>query len=168
MTEASLLAEAISALRRQNDPRAALALLDRHARGYPHARLGSEAVRTRVEALVRLGDLETTLTLLDGMSDAAASLGADLLVTRAELRARGRRFRDALSDFTSVLEGTAGPLPAAADERALYGRAVCLARLGRFEAARADLNAYQQRFPSGRFAPEVRRLLAGEISSPQP
>ena len=107
MTEASLLAEAISALRRQNDPRAALALLDRHARGYPHARLGSEAVRTRVEALVRLGDLETTLTLLDGMSDAAASLGA-------------------------------------------------------------DLNAYQQRFPSGRFAPEVRRLLAGEISSPQP
>jgi tetratricopeptide (TPR) repeat protein len=162
------LAEAISALRRQDDPRAALALLDRHARAFPQARLGSEATRTRVEALVRLGDFETTLTLLDGMSDEAASLGADLLLTRAELRARGRRFRDALSDFTAVLEGTLGPLPAAAEERALYGRAVCLARLGRIEAARADLNSYAQRFPNGRFATEVRRLLAGEISPPQP
>jgi TolA-binding protein len=46
-------------------------------------------------------------------------------------------------------------------ERALYGRAVCLGRLGRHEAARAALTSYAQRFPEGKYAAEVARLLAG-------
>jgi hypothetical protein len=164
-SEAAVLAEALSALRGRDDPRAALAALDRHAHDFPRAGLATEAFRTRIEALVRLGELETTLALLDGKPDESEALGADLILTRAELRARVGRFRDALADFTAVLEASR---PAGAQERALYGRAVCLTRLGRFEDARADLRSYALQFPSGRFAVEVRRLLAGEISSPRP
>ena len=137
-----------------------------HAHDFPRAGLATEAFRARIEALVRLGELATTLALLDGKPDESEALGADLILTRAELRARVGRFRDALADFTAVLEVASSP--AGAEERALYGRAVCLTRLGRFEDARADLRSYALRFPSGRFAVEVRRLLAGEISAPRP
>ena len=67
-------------------------------------------------------------------------------------RAAAGRFREAVSDFTQVLDGAGGSLATDGDERALYGRAVCLGRLAQDERARADLLAYQQRFPHGRFA----------------
>jgi len=167
-TEASLVAQALSDLRQLNDPHAALATLDRYDQAFPHGVLETEALRTRVEAVLRLGDLKTALTLLEGSSAPPDALGADLLLTRAELRASARRFREALTDFDRVVDGAAGPLGAGGDERALYGRAVCLGHLSLDERARVDLLAYQRRFPQGRFAPEVQRLLAGSTPALRP
>jgi hypothetical protein len=167
-SEAALVAEALVDLRQRNDARAALATLDRHAREFPHGVLETEAFRTRIEAVIQLGDLKTALGLLDGKLASTQALGANLTLTRAELRAAAGRFGEALPDFNQVLEGAAGPLAAGGDERALYGRAVCLARLGQDERARADLLAYQKRFPEGRFAREVQRLLAGKEPPSRP
>ena len=167
-SEAALVAEALVQLRQRNDARAALAILDRHAREFPHGVLETEARRTRIEAVLQLGDTKTALALLDGKPSSSEALGADLTLTRAELRAAAGRFREALSDFDRVVDGTAGPLGAGGDERALYGRAVCLGWLGQDERARADLLAYQQRFPAGRFAREVKRLLAGKEAPAAP
>jgi hypothetical protein len=166
--EAALVAEALRDLRQRNDARAALATLDRHAREYPHGVLETEALRTRIEAVIQLRDFKTALALLDGGAIRREALGADLTLTRAELRAAAGRFDDARPDFDQVLAGALGPLGADGDERALYGRAICLGRLGHDERARADLLAYQRRFPAGRFAAEVQRLLEGGGAAPRP
>lgn len=168
ITEAGLIAEALSDLRQQNDPRAALATLDRYAQAFPHGVLETEAQRTRVEAVIQLGDLKTALALLEGKAALSDPLGPDLLLTRAELRAAAGRFREALADFNTVVDSAAGPHVAGGDERALYGRAVCLGRLAQDERARIDLHAYQKRFPNGRFAAEVQRLLTGPAPSKYP
>ena len=157
-TEAGMVAGALSQLRQQGDPRAALVMLDAYARAFPHGVLATEALRTRLEAVIRLDDRKAALALLDAMPGLSDEPGTDLLVTRAELRATAGRFREALADFTQVVEGEGGA--PAASERALYGRAVCLGRLAEDDRARADLLAYERRFPSGRFATEVRRLLS--------
>jgi hypothetical protein len=167
-TEAGLIAEALSDLRQLNDPRAALATLDRYGQAFPHGVLETEALRTRAEAVLRIGDHRTALALLESASALPDALGADLLLTRAELRASAGRFHEALMDFDRVLDGAVGPLGTGGDERALYGRAVCLGHLSQDERARVDLLVYQQRFPKGRFAPEVQRLLAGSAPSPHP
>lgn len=168
VTETALLAEALFDLRQLHDAREALSTLDRYAREFPHGVLEAEALRTRVEAVVQLGDLKTALALLDAKSARADALGDDLLLTRAELRAAAGRFGEAVSDFTQVLDGAGGSLATDGDERALYGRAVCLGRVAQYERARADLVAYQKRFPQGRFAREVARLLAAEPPSSRP
>jgi tetratricopeptide (TPR) repeat protein len=160
VTESGLVAEALSELRQRNDPRAALATLDRHARAFPHGVLETEALRTRVEALLRLDDLKTALAVLDSEPGLPEVLGGDLLLTRAELRAAAGRFQEALADFDELLDKAGAPLSAGGDERALYGRAVCLGRLGRDTRARAELREYARRFPNGRFAAEAQRLLA--------
>jgi hypothetical protein len=165
-TEAGMVAEALSQLRRQGDPRAALATLEAYARAFPHGVLEAEALRTRLEALIRLDDRKAALALLDAMPGLSAEPGTDLLLTRAELRAAAGRFREALPDFTQVVEGEGGA--AAASERTLYGRAVCLGRLAEDDRARADLLTYERRFPSGRFAPEVRRLLSESAPARRP
>ena len=165
-TEASMVASALSRLRQQGDPRAALVTLEAYARAFPHGVLEGEALRTRLEALIRLDDRKRALALLDAMPGLAGEPGTDLLLTRAELRAAAGRFREALADFTQVVEGEGGA--PAASERALYGRAVCLGRLAEDDRARADLLTYQRRFPSGRFAAEVRRLLSEPPSAQRP
>jgi len=161
-----MVAEALSQLRQQGDPRAALVTLDAYGRAFPHGVLETEAVRTRVEAVIRLDDRKAALALLDTMPGVSNEPGTDLLLTRAELRAAAGRFREALSDFTQVVEEEGGA--PAASERALYGRAVCLGRLAEDDRARADLLAYERRFPSGRFAAEVRRLLSEPASAARP
>jgi hypothetical protein len=163
-TEADMVASALSQLRQQGDPRAALATLDAYAQAFPHGVLETEARRTRVEAVLRLGDRNVALGLLDGMPGLSNEPGTDLLLTRAELRAAAGRFREALADFTDAVEGEGGVT--AASERALYGRAVCFGRLADDARARADLLVYGQRFPSGRFAAEVRRLLSAPAPHP--
>ena len=167
-SEAALVSLALTELRQRHDARAALAALDRHAREFPHGVLETEAFRTRVEATIQLGELKPALALLDGASGGSDVLGAELVLTRAELRAAAGRFREALADFTELVDGRGGPLAAGGDERALYGRAVCLARIGEHDRARAALHAYRARFPEGRFAAEVARLLAGPASAPAP
>jgi tetratricopeptide (TPR) repeat protein len=160
------VAEALRQLRQRHDPRAALSTLDRHAREFPKGVLETEAFRTRVEALLQLGDFKAALVALDAAAD-PDQLGVELLLTRAELRADAGRFRPALADFTELAEPRRGSLGAGRDERVLYGRAVCLGKLGKDASARATLREYRERFPGGRFAPEVERLL-GERSPPDP
>ena len=132
--------------------------LDAYGRAFPHGVLETEASRTRLEALIRLDDRKAALSLLDAMPGLLDEPRTDLLLTRAELRAAAGRSREALTDFTQVLETEGGA--DGASERALYERAVCYGRLAEGDRARADLLAYERRFPSGRFAAEVRRLLS--------
>jgi len=164
MNEAQLLADAIARLRQRHDPRGALTLLDRYSQTYPNGVLASEARSARIEAMVKVGDRASALALLDQPATFAGRLGAEQLLTRAELRASVGRYGDALGDFDRLL-ATSGPLAAAVSaagvERALYGRAVTLGHLGRDRRAREDLETYQRRFPSGKNASEVTRLLDG-------
>ncbi len=163
-----MVAEALSQLRQQGDPRAALLTLDAHDRAFPHGVLETEALRTRLEAVIRLDDRKTALALLDAIPGLSDAPGSDLLLTRAELRAAAGRFREALADFTLILDGEKGSRTSAASERALYGRAVCLGRLAEDDRARADLLAYERQFPNGRFAAEVRRLLSEPAPAARP
>jgi tetratricopeptide (TPR) repeat protein len=166
-TEAQLLGRALSRLRQDHDARGALKLLDQYASTFPRGVLASEALSARLEAVIQLDDREAALRLLDDRSAFAGRLGAEQLLTRAELRASAGRYADALVDFDRVL----GPLATAAApgtlDRALYGRAVCLGHLGRDDRARDDLEAYRKRYPSGRYAAEVSRLLAGAARRPR-
>ena len=161
-----MVAEALSQLRQQGDPRAALVTLEAYALAFPHGVLETEALRTRLEADIRLDDRKSALALLDAMPGLWDEPGTELLLTRAELRAAVGRFREALADFTQVVDGEGGA--SAASERALYGRAVCLGRLAEDDRARADLLAYEHRFPHGRFATEVRRLLSEPATAERP
>jgi hypothetical protein len=164
-SEAALLAHALSELRQRKNPGAALAMLDQHDRQFPRGLLRAEALRARAEALIASNDLEGALALLDSQGPLADLPGADLLLARAELRASKGRYQEAVADFGALLERADHPLPDG-DERALYGRAVCLGHLGQDARARADLRDYQRRFPRGRFAGEVDRLLAGAAPRP--
>jgi len=159
-TEGHMLAAAVARLRREHDPRGALSLLDRYSEHFPRGLLAPEAERARLEALLDLGDHGTALALLD--RDGAPTL--DLLLVRAELRAEVARYAEAAQDFTASMSGARDD----ALERALFGRAVCFRKRGQEAAARADLLAYQRRFPSGKKAAEVARLLSGRspVDSP--
>jgi hypothetical protein len=164
-TEAQLLARALSRLRQAHDPAGALSLLDRYAAAYPHGMLDAEAANLRLEAALQTDDHGMALGLLDGRSAFGGRLGAQQLLTRAELRASAGRYTDALADFDRVMPA----LSASADlEQALYGRAICAGHLGRDDRARADLVVYQQKFPRGRHAAEVARLLAGGRADRRP
>jgi hypothetical protein len=169
-TEAKVLSDALAELRQAHDPRRALATLDGYARTYPRGVLASEARSARLEALLALDDRRSALALLDERTAFAGRLGAEQLLTRAELRASVGRYADALGDFDRVLgPGAATSTGTSTDaERALYGRAVTLGHLGRDESARADLEAYRRRFPAGKHAAEVARLLAGSAGERRP
>ena len=158
-TEARLLARVIERLRQGRDPRGAIALLDDYARAHPHGVLEAEALLARLEATLALGDRTTALALLDGRAGFSGRLGADLLLTRAELRASSDRYAEAVGDFDELLRRRTPAMTGDAEERALYGRAVSLGHLGQDARARTDLLAYRRRFPAGRFAVEVNRLL---------
>jgi tetratricopeptide (TPR) repeat protein len=169
-TEAKVLSDALAELRQARDPRGALAKLDEYARTYPRGVLASEARSARLEALLALDDRRDALALLDEGTAFAGRLGAEQLLTRAELRASVGRYADALGDFDRVLgPGASASASTSTDaERALYGRAVTLGHLGRDARARADLEAYQRRFPAGRHSGEVARLLAGGTGERRP
>jgi hypothetical protein len=160
--EAQLLGDALARLRQAHDPRGALDLLDRYANTYPKGVLAVEARSARIEVLLKLDDRRGALALLDERASFAGRLGAGQLLTRAELRASVGRYADALGDFDRLLAPSATPAPPPGElERALYGRAVTLGHLGRDDRARADLEDYRRRFPTGKHADEVARLLKG-------
>jgi tetratricopeptide (TPR) repeat protein len=150
------VSDALKALRVERDPTRALALLDGHAARHPVGALGREADVLRLEALVALGRTPAALALLERMA-LPARAGGELLVLRGELRAQAGRMREARADFEAALE--AGLDEPALVERALYGRASAVSRLGEAGAARTALEAYLARFPRGRHAADVRRAL---------
>jgi tetratricopeptide (TPR) repeat protein len=167
--ETQLLARAISRLRQARDPRGAIAMLDQYDRAFPRGVMQPEALRARLEAVIQMDDRQTALALLDGRAAAALSgrLGSELLLTRAELRASAGRYADALADFDRLLAPSSPTLTAELAGRALYGRAISLAHLGRDGGARANLAAYERRFPDGKFASEVARLLQNPKQQPK-
>ena len=148
-----LIATALLQLRHDGDAAAALRSLDDYERRYPGGLLAVEAALARVDALLALGRADEALTVLDGVSFTGSVRAEELQTLRGELRAARSRCADAVSDFDVVIARGRPDL----QERALFGRAGCRARLGDDSGARADLDVCIARFPRGRFIDQVRR-----------
>jgi TolA-binding protein len=155
--EARLLALGLRQLRNDGDAEAALVTFAAYLRRFPDGALAPEADIGRVEALIALDRYDDALAILDGLPETRQVVrGRELASLRGELRARAGRCAEAEADFARVLRQSLGD---GAEERALIGRANCRSRSGDVAGARADLAAYLQRFPDGRFATETRRAL---------
>lgn len=154
--ESQLLQRALSALRRDRDPSAPLALLDQHAAEFPRGALGLEASIARIDALLALDRRPEALRVLDRLPLDGVGRRTEVAVVRAELRAEHDCAR-AVRDFDAALS-----LPRAAPlrERALFGRAGCRFQVGNELGARTDLDAYLEAFPHGRFAAAARGRLS--------
>lgn len=152
--EAGLLKAAVEKLRRDNDAKGAITLIESYRAQFPGGVLRPESDRLLVEALVTVGRRQSALALLDRMAfDPRAE--RELAVTRGELRGEVDRCEEARSDFDGVIVDADDLV----EQRALYGRATCAARLGDTRGARATLESYLARFPEGAFAAAARRQL---------
>lgn len=152
--ESALLARAIGKLRHARDAEGALVDLREHAQRFPRGLLSHEAQRARIDAYLVLNRRSEALALLGDAQLGNTGRDAELRVIRAELLGLSRCER-AVTDFTAVL-AAAGGVSDDVRERALWGRARCLGRLGRDREAAADRAAYLARFPEGRFARALR------------
>lgn len=157
LDEIRALDQAIGLLRKERNPGAALAALDRYLSRYPAGALAREARVARVDALLLLGRSPDALAALETLPLDPYGRSIELQVIRGELRAGSNCVR-AEEDFGAVLGRAAdGPLA----ERALYGRAVCRVKRGDHAAAAADMRTYLARFPTGVHAAWARRWLEG-------
>jgi len=154
--EASELAEALRALRREHAPARALAILERNEQRFPAGPLRREATLARAEALASLGRQADALAVLDGVKVAGGEPERAVALLRAELRAAARRCNEAINDFSHTLAGEGTDELAA---RAFYGRGACRLQSGDYLGARADFESYQRHFPDGQFKAEVARAL---------
>jgi hypothetical protein len=155
--ETALLGVALARLRQQRDARGALAALDAYDARVPQGALRREADAARVDALLLLRRRDEALALLQTLALQTRGRDQELRVVRGELQAATSCER-AVADFDGVL--AAAPPPALA-ERALHGRATCLARLGDTRGALRDLRDYLRLYPEGRYAAEARRIVEG-------
>jgi hypothetical protein len=153
--ESELLARALAKLRREKDASGALTLLEQHTREFPNGALRLEADVARLDALLALGRDTEALGLLERLPIDRLGRGAELRVLRGELRAR-RDPNKALLDFDRAFAMELAP---EIEERARFGRAASRLRVGDETGGRADLAAYLERYPAGRFAEEARRRL---------
>ena len=161
--EQALLGDVLKVLRKQHDPRAALALLEDYVRRFPGTGLAPEAGMLRAEALLGLGRKADALSELDGLVLGSMPNQDERFVLRGELRAAAGRWQAAREDFERVLSAalSSGKDTRSRDvkERALWGRASARSQLGDEAGARADLARYLQIFPSGRFATQATATL---------
>ena len=154
--EVQLLRQAVRALRTESRPAVALDLLQDFSVRFANSNLKPEADWLQVEAHMRLGQQSDALALLNRMDTQPRRLSPAAAVLRAELLAGEGRCDVALPVFSGVIrQGGGGDT----QERALYGHAVCLARVGDAASARAAYEEYNRRYPKGRFAQSVRRAL---------
>jgi len=153
--EAELLREVLLAVRDGHDPHRALALLDAHAARFPLGALAAEAAALRAQVLLRLGNRDAALAVLDGLPLTNAGGSPQLVVTRGELRSLAGRCAEAVADFGWALD--ASRLAAADRGRALYGRASCRARAGDVAGAQQDRELYLREFPDGPAAARLTR-----------
>lgn len=162
--EQALLGDILKLLRTEHNPKAALALLDEHAKRFPETVLAPEAWMFRAEALLTMGRKAEALAVLDGLPLASMPSRNERLVLRGELRAAAGRWQEARADFEmplSILKPGIDARSREVAERALWGRASARSRLGDEAGARVDLASYLREFPSGRFATQAARLLRG-------
>jgi hypothetical protein len=150
--ESKVLEPAIAALRRERDAARALTLLGSYEAMFPHGVLSLEARVLRIDALLALGRRSEALVLLDALPLDRVGRGGELRLVRAELRATND-CRSALPDFDRVLSGASA---SGMEERALRGRSLCRASLGDAGGARSDAQRYLEKYPTGRFASELR------------
>jgi hypothetical protein len=152
--EATSLEAALSALKAGGKSNAAHALqaIERHLRVFPRGALELEARVARVDALLVLGRRLEARRELSALPIENVGRKSELRLIRAELRADDD-CRGALSDFQVLVDQS---LPSAWAERALFGRGACLLKLGDKAGAERDFASYLQRFPSGRFAQQIR------------
>jgi tetratricopeptide (TPR) repeat protein len=132
----------------------AVATLDRYRREHPESQFVGEAALAELDAQLRLGRRSDALALLRNLGEAQELPRWDeLRLLRAELESEQGECADALRVFedSSTVQGLA--------ERALYGRALCLQKLGRVEESRRAFAAFLERYPEGRRAVEARRAL---------
>ena len=118
--ESEALARALVQLRRERNPRAALAALDDYAAEFPNGALRLEAQVARIDALLALGHKPAVLALLSNLPLDRVGRGAELRLMRAELTAE-RDCARARSDLDLLIETA----PANVRERALRVRAAC-------------------------------------------
>jgi hypothetical protein len=149
---------AMRELRWEHDPSAAFATLEEHEREYPKSALRGERTELEVEALLALHRDAEALGRLDAMSLDELPRSGERFVLRGELRASVRRWQDATTDFDQALARVSGA--PAWHERALWGRGVTRLRCGEREAGLADIEAYRDHYPHGRFAAEAGKLLS--------
>ena len=142
--EAASLEAALSALRAGGKERAAGAL--------PGGTLELEARVARVDALLVLGRRQEARRELSALPIESVGRNRELRLIRAELRADDD-CRAALEDFQVLVSQ---PLPAAWQERALFGRGACLLRSGDRAGAQRDFARYLELFPNGRFSAQIR------------
>jgi hypothetical protein len=133
--EATLLSEALAALRTQHDPQAALDAVVRYRARFPQGVLASEVTLAAVEAHRSVGHTAEALTELERLS--SDPLRGELAVLRAELRAELGQCADARRELAASLDS----LPAALRPRALFTDATCAATLGARDDAVARLEA---------------------------
>ena len=160
--EQALLGDILKLLRTEHNPKAALALLDEHARRFPDTVLAPEAGMFRAEALLTIGRKAEALSVLDGLPLASMPSRNERLVLRGEFRSVAGRWQEALADFEmplSVLKSGFDARSREVLERALWGRASARSHLGDEAGVRADLVRYLREFPSGRFASQASALL---------
>ena len=150
--ETSMLDRALAALG-QRRPQEALATVGAYRQRFPHGKLEYEADLAEVKAQVALGKDAPALDVLDraiaihGFDTLPRS--PDLSLLRAELLSRTGDCAGAIPVFSRLLEGE-HPEPGF-QERAVYGRAICLGKLGQRGESRRALRDYLNRFPDGRF-----------------
>jgi hypothetical protein len=173
--DARALAAAMRRLRVDGDAAGALAVLDEGAARWTTGSFAPEAAALRVEALLALGRESAALAALEALPLSALPRGDEWRVVRGELRAQAGRWAGAAADFGAAI-GTLAALATddrGADgaverssrllERALWGRAVTLARAGDEAAGRAEAAAYLRWFPHGRFADGAKQLLGSSL-----
>jgi hypothetical protein len=152
--EAASLEAALSALRAGGNGAAltALSRLDQHLRDFPGGTLELEARVARVDALLMLGRRHDAKRELSAMPIESVGRNRELRLIRAELWADDD-CRAALADFSVLVDQG---LPDAWRERALFGRGVCLLRVGDAAGAERDFARYLELYPRGRFAEQIR------------
>ena len=155
-SDQALFGQALRRLRSENNPGAALAILQEHAKSYPRSAFAGERGALEVEAMLALHRDREALNLLDGMVLDDLPRSGERFVVRGELRAAAKRWQEASADFDRALARVSGA--PAWHERALWGRGVARIRLGEREAGMADVERYHDTYPKGRFAAEAARF----------